>query len=184
MGHSHTLDCPIEATAFSLPILCYITMSRGVECTGYHIAWYVMYGTLWLDAKWVDVCSGLSHVNVTLICPAVYIMVGHPAREHAALRCKCDDTLSTPVPQGHVRVTLSGHTAIVLCVDAKPTPYGGIIIASGSEDHTVRVWGGTDGECLQVWLGLLSITLHSFLSVTLSLLLHLVFGCCSLQWYG
>ncbi|GFR47642.1 hypothetical protein Agub_g9384, partial [Astrephomene gubernaculifera] len=53
---------------------------------------------------------------------------------------------------GGLLAELVGHTAIVYCVAAVEAPAGaggGLLLASGSEDNSVRVWRPS-GECLQV----------------------------------
>src|ERR1700761_7053116 len=61
--------------------------------------------------------------------------------------CANDETVSVWSLDGERLFDMHGHTAFVYAVAVLRTPGGGWLIASASEDRTVRIW--KDGECVQ-----------------------------------
>ncbi len=55
-----------------------------------------------------------------------------------------------PISGTAVGTPLAGHCSSVKCVAAGDVPGRGVLIASGSDDGTVRRWDGSTGECFSV----------------------------------
>ena len=49
--------------------------------------------------------------------------------------------------------SLTGHSAVVLCVDSALTTSGTSLIITGAKDHSVRVWDGSTKACVAVGEG-------------------------------
>jgi hypothetical protein len=76
-------------------------------------------------------------LNVTIFAPPEFEQRGEEPEEATA-------------PHGHPVATLRGHASWVISVAFSPD---GTRLASGSRDHTVRLWDAATGECLKTLRG-------------------------------
>lgn len=119
-------------------------------------------GLAWLDASTAAVALydgriGILHVERNQLEVVKFIQAhGGPIKSIAAhgdliVAGATDNTISVHTADGDVVATLQGHSRIVNSVSVAPDNPD--LIASASQDHTVRLWSIASGKCLAVLVG-------------------------------